>query len=783
MKKEKCFKILLCIFILFIVVFSSLTYAEENDINYMNQNEITELAEVAEIIVEYDYDEQTNQVTVKIVSNMELQDTKPTWTLSSDKKTYTKVYTANESYSTPVVDINGNTITVDINVTQIRAAQITVEYEYDETTNEVTVSLISNTELQDTKPTWTLSSDKKTYTKVYTANESYSTPVVDINGNTITVDINVTQIRAAQITVEYEYDETTNEVTVSLISNTELQDTKPTWTLSSDKKTYTKVYTANESYSTPVVDINGNTINVNIDVTQVIVAEITVEYDYDEVMNQVTVSLVSDIELQDTKPTWTLSSDKKTYTKVYTANESYSTQVVDKYGNTITVDINITQIEKMEITVEYYYDEQTNQVTVEIVSNMELQDTKPTWTLSEDKKTYTKVYTVNETYTTQVTVLNGTVVDVKIEVTQIDDKGPEIEVEYIYNSDDTITVNMYSNELLADTKPTWTLSSDGKTYTKIYNGDEDYETSVSDIYGNETIVKIKIKTKSYTYTYDNGLNITVKYLYDSNEVVTVYLVSNVEFNDTKPTWTLSEDGKTYTKEYTENEIYTTTVEDINGNQATVNIIVNMFEKNTYQGIDVSYYQNTINWIEVGTSDVDFVMIRAGYRGYGTAGTLVTDTQFAKNVMGAKANNIDIGLYFFTQAVTVEEAVEEANYVLNLIDMYGVDVKYPIAIDTEYSNSAANGRADGLDVATRTAICKAFCDTIRNAGYTPAVYASKNWFYNMLDFSQLSDYDIWLAHYTTETDFEYTYDIWQYTSQGSVNGIVGNVDKNISYKKY
>lgn len=208
------------------------------------------------------------------------------------------------------------------------------------------------------------------------------------------------------------------------------------------------------------------------------------------------------------------------------------------------------------------------------------------------------------------------------------------------------------------------------------------------------------------------------------------------------------------------------------------------------GIDVSFYQELIDWREVSQTEyADFAMIRAGYRGYGAAGTLMTDIQFINNIKGAKANNIDIGLYFFTQAINVEEAIQEAHYVLNLVNLaksLGANITYPIAIDTETANGGA-GRADGLDVATRTAVCKAFCDTIRNAGYIPAIYASRNWFYDRLDVNQLRDYDIWVAHYTgsveNKTNYRYDYDMWQYTSAGRVNGIIGNVDLNISYKNY
>ena len=214
------------------------------------------------------------------------------------------------------------------------------------------------------------------------------------------------------------------------------------------------------------------------------------------------------------------------------------------------------------------------------------------------------------------------------------------------------------------------------------------------------------------------------------------------------------------------------------------------------GIDVSAYNGNVNWSEVRKSGrVDYAIIRAGYRGYGT-GKIVTDKKFERNVKEATKNGIDIGLYFFTQAVNEQEAIEEANYVLDLVKKYKVNVKYPIVIDTEYStsNGEHNGRADKLDIATRTAVCRAFCDTIKNAGYTPAVYANRNWFYDNLDVNQLNNCDIWVAQYTGDvnktTDYRYRYNMWQYTSSESVPGVnapvkdgKANVDMSICYKKY
>lgn len=137
-------------------------------------------------------------------------------------------------------------------------------------------------------------------------------------------------------------------------------------------------------------------------------------------------------------------------------------------------------------------------------------------------------------------------------------------------------------------------------------------------------------------------------------------------------------------------------------------------------IDVSKYNGSINWNKVETNAV---IIRLGYRGYGS-GKCVLDDAFATNIKGADKAGIPIGLYFFTQAITVAEAKEEANFVLNNIGKY--EVSYPIYIDSEYSNTQRNGRADKIGKSLRTNIVKAFCETIQNAGYKAGVYASTSW---------------------------------------------------------
>ena len=198
-------------------------------------------------------------------------------------------------------------------------------------------------------------------------------------------------------------------------------------------------------------------------------------------------------------------------------------------------------------------------------------------------------------------------------------------------------------------------------------------------------------------------------------------------------------------------------------------------ENARPGIDVSKWNKEIDWEKVKEAGVEFVIIRCGYRGSST-GSLVIDPYFEQNIKGASAAGLDVGVYFFTQAVNEVEAVEEASMVLNLVKNYYIT--YPIFIDTE--GAGGNGRADNLSVEKRTAVCKAFCDTIENGGFEAGVYASKNWYNNRLDIEKIEDYRIWLAEYRAIPTYEGYYDMWQYTSKGSVDGIEGNVDLNVSY---
>lgn len=191
------------------------------------------------------------------------------------------------------------------------------------------------------------------------------------------------------------------------------------------------------------------------------------------------------------------------------------------------------------------------------------------------------------------------------------------------------------------------------------------------------------------------------------------------------------------------------------------------------GIDVSKWNGTIDWKAVKNSGISYVIIRCGYRG-SSEGRLIEDSRFEANIKGATEAGLKIGVYFFTQAVSEVEAVEEASMVLEQIKNYRLS--YPVFLDVETSG----GRGDALDRNERTAVCKAFCQTIESAGYTAGVYSNKVWMEGKINASELGSYKIWLAQYAATPTYAGRYDMWQYRATGSVSGITGNVDLNISY---
>lgn len=195
-----------------------------------------------------------------------------------------------------------------------------------------------------------------------------------------------------------------------------------------------------------------------------------------------------------------------------------------------------------------------------------------------------------------------------------------------------------------------------------------------------------------------------------------------------------------------------------------------------KGIDVSSHQGTIDWQRVAGDGVEFAFIRAAYRGYGT-GKLVEDEQFDANMSGAIAAGIEVGVYVYTQAVNEEEILEEAALAIEKASAYTDSCV--IVVDVE-KGTDSSARMNALSPEERTALVQLFCDTVEAAGYKPMIYFNLEMSILMLNIEELEDYDKWFAAYTDTFYFPYAYDVWQYSEAGTVDGINGNVDLNISF---
>ena len=204
-------------------------------------------------------------------------------------------------------------------------------------------------------------------------------------------------------------------------------------------------------------------------------------------------------------------------------------------------------------------------------------------------------------------------------------------------------------------------------------------------------------------------------------------------------------------------------------------------KVSYVGVDISGQTGSVNFAGLKAAGVDYVMIRLGGRGYST-GQITLDESFKENIEGAIAAGLDVGIYFYSQAISQDEAVQEANFVIQNLEPYRASVKYPVAFDMEF---AANdeSRIDGLSREDRTTIATSFLESIKAAGYIPMFYGDKEWLIKEIDLAKLQAYDVWLTQDMDIPDYPYQYAMWQYSTMGTVNGIKGDANLNICFKGY
>lgn len=196
-----------------------------------------------------------------------------------------------------------------------------------------------------------------------------------------------------------------------------------------------------------------------------------------------------------------------------------------------------------------------------------------------------------------------------------------------------------------------------------------------------------------------------------------------------------------------------------------------------RGVDVSTFQGEVNWNKVKADGIDFAYMRLGYRGY-QEGNIFLDAQYENNISGCNEAGIDCGVYFFTEAVNEEEAEEEADYCIENLE--GYDIQLPIVIDVEVSANQAKSRTKNMTSEQRTKNVLAFCERVRKAGYEPMVYGNLKSMLIMMDYDKLEGIDKWFAYYRTPLRFPYKIKMWQYTSTGKVDGIKGDADINIMF---
>lgn len=195
------------------------------------------------------------------------------------------------------------------------------------------------------------------------------------------------------------------------------------------------------------------------------------------------------------------------------------------------------------------------------------------------------------------------------------------------------------------------------------------------------------------------------------------------------------------------------------------------------GIDVSSHQGTIDWTAVAQDGIEFAFVRVGSRGY-ESGKIYADEKLAENLQGAIGAGIPTGVYFYSQAVTEDEAREEAEYLLSVIEGYSLDL--PVVLDYEevLKDSA---RTLNLSNQQRTDNAVAFCETIQAAGYRVMVYSTRSMLLNHFDLARLEQYPIWVAEFNEITAFPYAFSVWQYTDRGRVAGIGPDVDLNLMFQ--
>ncbi len=389
-------------------------------------------------------------VKVTLTSNEAMQQISSDWNISNDKLTMTRTYSSNKTETVQVKDIAGNVTPIGIKITNIDKTKptATVSYKPTTTTNgNVTAIIETNEKVKPINNGWKLSTDQKQLTKEYTINQKETVTIKDLAGNSITKEINITNIDKTELTAEVSYspDTITNgEVEAKIITNKEVQNVNG-WTLSQNKKELTKKYSSNQKESITLKDAAGNTVTKEINVINIDKTAPTAKVSYSittPTKDNVKVTITANEEIKEIKG-WDLKN-KKQLTKVYTSNATENITITDVAGNTVTTEVKVANIDKDApiATVSYDPENQTEGVvTATITANENIQSVEG-WTLSTDSKILTKEFDSNQVEVVTIRDLVGNESQVTVEVTNIETKQEEIETQMLGDVDGDGSINI-----------------------------------------------------------------------------------------------------------------------------------------------------------------------------------------------------------------------------------------------------------------------------------------------------------------------------------------------------
>ncbi len=500
--------------------------------------------------------------------------------LSNNENVTVKYQTIDEQDRTADVVENMKTKSeynkVNFLVVDTTKPKLTVEMNPNDKKDSVVVSIKSNEPLQAIEG-WELSEDKKTLSKTYTEKGTETVTVKDLAGNEVAQEFEITEkeIDKEPPTLNYEVkvSDDHSSANVVITSNEEVKAVEG-WTLSEDKKTLTKEYKENGSYSVEVEDLVGNKatqeFNVSgIDLTPPEIVDIKKELSPNK--EKVTVTITANEELQKIDE-WNLSEDKKSLTKEFTENGTTTIEIKDIAGNKVTKEITVEGLDRIspKITLNKTISNDKKSATITLTSDEAIQGIEG-WTLSSDKKVLTKTYTENANETIRVKDLAGNVTEQKVEITELDTIPPVIEQKQeVSDNEDAVTVTLTSNEEVEPIEG-WTLSSNKKVLTKTYTDNVDETIRIRDLNGNEVAERIKIEGLKY-FKVNSNCKIENEYIkkIQPNQTYADFvknIITNLEFiiKDKEATVSGTSDIKTGETLTVGNNTYTLIViGDVNG---------------------------------------------------------------------------------------------------------------------------------------------------------------------------------------------------------------------------